>query len=170
MKSLYRFILALIATSWVVVVFGIKEGWAICGMPVWTTSVLLIVVPFTLSFISLHSTKLLGRDTLTKCKNIEEVDNSFLSIYLAYFFVGLGVQQVQHLIFVYLIILIFTYVSQTPFCNPIFLVFGYHFYNTETPEGTKILLIAKENLRRANDVNFENLRRINDNIYIKWGE
>jgi len=170
MNQLYKMFLAINATSWVVVMYGIKEEWAISPIPSWIFGGLLLFVPILLSVISIVLTLLLGKDSLNDCGKLTEANSSFLPTYLAYFFVGLGIEQFQHLIFVYLIILIFTYVAQTQYFNPIFLLFGYRFYNAETSEGTKVFLIVKKNLRRANEVKFSNLRRINDTTYIAWRE
>jgi hypothetical protein len=170
MNYVYKVFLTINATSWVIVIFGIKEEWTIAFLPVWAFGTFLLFIPIVLSGISILLTLLLSKDTLENCGKIKEVNNSFLPTYLAYFFVGLGIGKYQHLVFVYLIILIFTYVAQTQYFNPIFLLFGYRFYNAETAKGTKIFLISRKNIRNANEINFTNLRRINDTTFISWRE
>ena len=170
MNRIYKMFLTLNATSWVVVIYGIKEEWTIAPLPSWIFGGLLLLAPVLLSVASIFLTLLLSKDTLENCGTLEEANSSFLPIYLGYFFVGLGIAKLQHLAFIYLIILVFTYVAQTQYFNPIFLLFGYRFYNAETSEGTHVFLIARKNFRRADEARFSNLRRINDTTYIAWRE
>jgi len=166
MNTLFRAFLAINATSWVVVVYGIKEEWTITLLPSCVFSVILLLAPIFLSWISVWLTRFLSKDSLEDCAELEDANNSFLPTYLAYFFVGLGIEKVQHLIFIYSIILAFTYVAHVRYFNPIFLLFGYRFYNAKTKAGTKIFIISKTIFRNANEVQFSDLRRINDTTYI----
>jgi hypothetical protein len=111
---------------------------------------------------------LLGKDNLKTCSKLEEANGSFLSVYLGYFFVGLEIDKLQHMIIIYLIIFVFTYVSQKQYFNPMYLLFGYRYYYAETEQGTKVFLIVRKNLRKAKDAEFEHLRRINNTTYIAW--
>jgi len=166
MNFLYNTLLAINATSWVVVLYGIKEEWTITPLPVWLFGVFLLLGPILFSWISILLTRFLGKDSLDECADLEEANHSFLPTYLGYFFVGLEIEKFQHLVFVYLIILIFTCVAQTQYFNPIFLLFGYRFYHGKTKKGTKVFIIVKKKLRSADEVIFSNLRRINDTTYI----
>jgi len=170
MNLAYKIFLAINATSWVIVIYGIKEEWVIHDLPYWVFSIILLIIPIVLSAASIPLTLLLGRDTLMACDELEDADNSFLPTYLGYFFVGLGIDKPLHLTFVYSIILLFTYMAQTQYFNPIFLLFGYRFYSVKTSGGSRIFLIAKKHLRRAAEVKFSNLRRINDTTYLAWKE
>lgn len=167
-EAIYKIFLSINSTSWVVVMFGIKEEWVIAKIPAWVCSICLLIIPVILSGISVWLTLLRSKDMLEDCKEVEEVNTSFLPTYLGYFFVGLGVEKWQHLFFVYLIILLFTYVAQAQYFNPILLLLGYRFYSITSGKGTKIFLITKKNLRNARDVSFHDLRRINDTTYIAW--
>jgi hypothetical protein len=170
MDRIYKIFLTINATSWVVVIYGIKEEWAITCLPSWVSGILLLLIPVVLSGISILLTLPLSKDNLENCSEIEEANSSFLPTYLGYFFIGLGVEKCQQLVFVYSIIWIFTYVAQTQYFNPIFLLFGYRFYNAKTARETRVFLIVRKCIRRANEANFTNLRRINDTTYISWGE
>ena len=121
MNLLYKVFLTLNATLWVVVTYGIKEEWTITPLPSWAFGVLLLLAPVIFSVASIVLTLFLDKDTLEDCRGLEEANNSFLPTYLGYFFVGLGIDKIQHLAFVYLIILVFTFVAQTQYFNPIFL-------------------------------------------------
>ena len=170
MNQFYKIFLAINATSWVVVIFGIKKELTIASLPTWISGIILLLVPMLLSGISVLLTLPLSKDNFENCSELEEVNHSFLPTYLGYFFVGLGIEKYKHLIFVYTIIFLFTYIAQTQYYNPIFLLFGYRFYNAKTSNGTKIFIITRKSLRRAREVSFKNLRRINDTTYISWRE
>ncbi|GMO32683.1 MAG: hypothetical protein Ta2B_13530 [Termitinemataceae bacterium] len=168
MNLIYKLFLTINSTLWVVVIYGIKEEWTVSTLPSWVSGIILLFVPVILSAISILFTLLLGKDNLKTCGMLEEANSSFLPTYLGYFFVGLGVEKYQHLIFVYLVIFIFTYVAQAQYYNPMYLLFGYRYYHAETEQGTQVFLIVRKNLRKASDAKFDNLRRINDTTYIAW--
>jgi len=168
-NQLYKLFLTLNATSWVIVTYVIKEGWTILCMPTWIFGFLLLLVPIILSFASILMTLLFDKDTLEQCDELQEVNNSFLPTYLGYFFVGLGIDKVQHLAFVYLIIFVFTFVAHTQYFNPLLLLFGYRFYDIKSEAGTRVFVISKRKFRNAKEASFSNLRRINDTTYIDWG-
>lgn len=164
----YRLFLTLDATFWMVVIYGIKEHWQIVGsLPVWITSVGLLAIPVILSLLSIGLLTLLGSDTIKQCKDLQLADHEFLPVYLGYFFVALSINDCSTLFCVYGIVFLFTFLSQTQYFNPIFLMFGYHFYHITTEQGTKVFLILHGRvLRNTNEVTFDNLKRINDTTYI----
>jgi hypothetical protein len=170
MNLLYNLLMAINATSWMVVIYGIKSDWTVGCLESWQFNIILLFIPIVLSAISVLLTLLRSKDNLKTCGDLEEANISFLPVYLGYFFVGLGIDKLQHLIFVYIIILVFTFVAQTQYYNPIYLLFGFRYYLAKTEKNTKIFLIVRKNLRKATDAKFENLRRINDTTYIAWGE
>ena len=72
------------------------------------------------------------------------------------------------MIYVYIIVFIFTFLSQTQYFNPIFLLFGYHYYHILTKRGTRVFIIARGKvIRNKNNMQFDNLKRINDTTYIQ---
>jgi hypothetical protein len=154
----------------VVVIYGIKEDWTITPLPTWLCAILLLLIPIILSAVSILMTLKLGKDNLKTCGELEEANSSFLPVYLGYFFVGIGIDKLQHMIIIYLVIFVFTYVAQVQYFNPMYLLFGYRYYNAKTKQGTKVFLITKKNLRKAIDAEFGHLRRINDTTYIEWRE
>ena len=75
------------------------------------------------------------------------------------------------MIYVYMIVFVFTYFSQTQYFNPIFLIFGYHYYNVSTERGTKVFIIKRGKvIRNKQEMKLNNLRRINDTTYIELEE
>ena len=62
MDCLYKFVLTLNATSWMVVIYGISKQWTIMGLPCWATGIFLLIIPILLSLISLIVARGLGND------------------------------------------------------------------------------------------------------------
>lgn len=99
--------------------------------------------------------------------NVEPANNSYLPTYLGYFFVALSVNDVTTLLWVYLLVCIFTYNSQTLYFNPMFLLFNYKFYYVSIETGMKLFIITKKNIKDTKTLNFECLKRINDYTFIE---
>ncbi len=173
LSFLYKLVLALNSTSWMVVIYGIKSEWKFCLENRFLTSVILLCIPIFFSFISIVLSKCfrLSVDHITNCKSVVLADNEFLPVYLGYFFVALSVPTCYSLIYVYCIILVFTFLSQTQYFNPIFLLWGYHYYHIETMKETKIFVITRGRvIRSVEEINFITLRRINDTTFISGKE
>lgn len=172
MKYLYQLFLAFNSTWLIVVVFLVKEKYSfnfLNDYNIYYSWLLFILVPIILTALSFLIAIKLPKDRLqsSSVKEIELANNNFLPTYLGYFFVSLGVEDTSTLIVVFLIIYIFTFLSQTLYFNPIFLLFGYHFYFIKTSGNVKIFLITKKQLRTPGDDGFENLRRINNYTFIE---
>ena len=170
MNQLYRLVLTLNATSWMVVVYGIKEKWQIAGFPVWATGLLLLAIPVLLSVLSLIIARGLGNDSLHACKESSLADNNFIPTYLGYFFVALSVPDDMTRGFIYGIVLVFTWLTQTQYFNPLYLLFGYHYYYVLTEQGTCVFVIVRGKvIRNSKDMCFNELKRINDTTYLVVG-
>lgn len=170
MNFLFRILLTINATSWIVILYAIKEEWKIFEIPMLLCGVLYILVPVFLSLVSLVCFGFLGNDKLTSCQEFSLSDNEFLPIYLGYFFLATGINEDSLMLCVYAIVFIFTLLSQTQYFNPIYLLFGYHYYHILSCEGTRIFVIARGKVIRNKDgICFQNLKRINDTTYIVIG-
>lgn len=167
LNFLYRLLLTFNSTSWVIVLFGVKEEWTLWNIPIWLFDVILLLIPVITSIIALWLTRFFGDDNLSNCTEVEYANSSFIPTYLGYFFVGLSLANELQLIFVYLIIFIFTHLSQTQYFNPIYLLFNYKFYHIKSTKGTKLFIITKRTIRNANNENFDKLKRINDTTFIE---
>lgn len=168
MNFIYKLLLTINATSWMGIIYAIKEEWTIGRIPVWLFGLILLMIPVVLSIISLLLTKKFGKETLSDCVEISLADGEFLPVYLGYFFVSVGVAEDLTMLIVFVIVFIFTFISQTQYFNPILLLFGYHYYHILTKNGTKIFVIKKGNVaRKASELSIENLRRINDTTFIE---
>lgn len=171
MKYIYQLFLAFNSTWLIVVVYLIKEKYIfnfLDNYSIYFSWSLFILIPIILTALSFIIANKLPKDQLpnSSVNEIELANNNFLPTYLGYFFVSLGVNDVTTLIVVFVIIYIFTYLSQTLYFNPIFLLFGYHFYFIKTSNNIKIFLITKKQLKIPREMGFQNLRRINNYTFI----
>lgn len=125
----YKILLTFNATSTMIVIYLIKESYYILLLekqPTWVSHVIFALVPLLLTIFSVLIKGILSKDDINyEMHSIEEANNAFLPSYLGYFFVALSVNSVQTMVFVYLIVFIFTYFSQTLYFNPLFLLLGY---------------------------------------------
>lgn len=167
MKFLYNLLLTFNSTSWVIVLYGVKQGWSLWNIPSWLFSLMLLAVPIITSILSLALVNFFGSDNMSSCNEVEYANSSFIPTYLGYFFVGLSLENITQLLIVYFIIFIFTQLSQTEYFNPIYLLFGYKFYHIKSAKGTKLFIITKRTIRNANQESFENLKRINETTFIE---
>ena len=118
-----------------------------------------------IKIIQLEKFQIYSKDKLYDVKEIENLDWEFLSVYLGYFFVALGLWILKISITVFTLILIFVSLTRVQYYNPVLLFFKYHFYNVRTERGTKIFLISRKEIRTNELINFERLRRINNFVY-----
>jgi hypothetical protein len=172
MKFLYQLFLAFNSTWLIVVVFLVKEKYKFIfleGYSNYYSWVLFAIIPIILTALSFLIAINLPKDTLqgSSVKEIELANNNFLPTYLGYFFVSLGIDDIPTLVVVFTIIYVFTFLSQTLYFNPIFLLFGYHFYFVKTSRSVKIFLITRKQLKTPGENNFEKLRRINNYTFIE---
>lgn len=168
MNFIFRLLLTINATSWMLVIYAIKGKLTIGTLPFWFFHLVLIFLLILLSWVSLLLLKDFGKESLTMCEEFSLADNEFLLVYLGYFFVSLGVADCYTMVVVYILVFVFTYLSQTQYFNPIYLLFGYHYYHVLTPKGTKVFVIKRGKvIRSKEDIDFQNLRRINDTTFIE---
>ncbi|MGY2373133.1 hypothetical protein ACW9IB_01235 [Pseudomonas sp. SDO524_S393] len=182
-NTLFRLLLTFNATSLLVIVYLVQREITFGGfiadpsLPGLKTAIsglsyaLYLAVPIVLTGLSLRLCRRLGGDTFQSGQvvSIEHANNSFLPSYLGYFFVALSINSFQTLVFVYLILFIFTYRSQALYFNPLFLLYGYEFYNVSTSSHVTLFLISKENFRTPKEVVIDKVYRINDYTLIDRG-
>lgn len=169
MNLVFRLLLTFNATSWMIIIYAIKEGYTIGKFPSRLFGIMLLVIPVILSWFSLTLSKFLGKESpVSNCKEFNLADGEFLPIYLGYFFVSVGVTEHFTMLIVYLIVFVFTFLSQTQYYNPIYLLFGYHYYHISTESGTKIFIIKKGPvIRNIIGLKFSSLHRLNDSTFIE---
>lgn len=179
MNRIFRLFLAFNSTSLIIVVYLIKAGVTIrfvpscvAIIPNYVSYFIYIIISVLLTYISLLLSKYLDFDSVesekgeSAVKAIELANNSFLPSYLGYFFVALSVPNFETLIFVFAILFVFTFLSQTLYFNPMFLLFGFHFFYLTTHNDIRVFLITRKKLKSPNTINFPSLKRINDFTFI----
>lgn len=177
----FRLLLAFNATSLLLIVFLVQNGYMLgclfpesshlAMLPNYISYLFYLAVPLLLTGLSIILSNKLGKDDFKKGSigSIEHANNSFLPSYLGYFFVALGISEWGVMWFVYFILFVFTFLSQALYFNPLFLVFGYEFYNIKTNNGTAIFLISRQRYKRPDEIDISTAYRINDYTFIEKG-
>ena len=104
---------------------------------------------------------------LTK-ENIEELDadnSGLLAMILAYVFVGLSINNCWTLLAIMSFLLIFNLCGSSHIYNPLFYLFGYHYYYV-TSSKTKLLVMTKIKYPLGSKADFSNCKCLNDYTYI----
>lgn len=175
MNFIYRLFLTFNASSLIVVLYLVKQEVVISrwfafttGWPKCISYIIYGLVPVILTFLSLKLSRFLAKDSFDKgsIKEIEQANNAFLPSYLGYFFVALSVPRFDTLVFVFVLLFVFTFMSQTLYFNPLFLLYRYHFYYLTTNQNVKLFVITKKSLKIPIDIEFDKLRRINNYTFI----
>lgn len=174
LEFLFRALLTFNSTSFILVIYLIKENYFFSifyRFPIWVSHILFIFIPIILTSFSIGLRRFLSKDSIeSEIIDVRDASNEFLPSYLGYFFVALSVPDIETMVFVYALLFVFTYVSQTLYFNPLFLCFGYHFYYIVTTDHVTHFIISKKQIRTSENLIFSGLRRINYFSYIDTGE
>ena len=165
MRYLFRILLTVSSSIWMMVIFFINRSFNEKHLA-W---LLLCLIPVLLSIVTLGLFRLLGDgdEDLSNYKEIVLADSDLIPVYLGYFFVSVSINKLSVMIFIFILVSIFLYLSQTQYFNPVFLLFGYHYYYMITEQGTRIFLIKYGSvIRNKNNCKKIRIKRINDSTYI----
>jgi hypothetical protein len=177
----YRLLLTITATSLLLIIFAVQKGYTVgfffnkctylVELPNAVSYALYLLIPIVLTGLSIFLSKFLGKDEFKtgEVVAIEHANNSFLPSYLGYFFVALSIGNWETLIFIYGVLFVFTFLSQALYFNPLFLLFGFEFYNIKTKSGATIFLISRERYKTPSDVVINKAYRINNYTFIERG-
>lgn len=183
LNNIFRLLLTFNATALLVIIYLVQKGFTLqkifeCfGISKWIPDFSSFISYFSYVLVILLLTKLsiwlsskLGKDVFKSgdIVSIEYANNSFLPSYLGYFFVALSIDGWETLVFVYILLFIFTFFSQALYFNPLFLVFRYNFYNLTTKNGATIFLISKNNFKKPKNIEIDTYR-INNYTFIDGG-
>jgi len=177
MNLIYKLLLTFNSTSLLLVIFWIKEQYLIQwtsispklnNIPDFVSYGLYFLMPILLTLFSLWLAKFLDDDSieLSKVVEVEQANNAFLPSYLGYFFVALSVSNIETLGYIFCILFIFTYFSQTLYFNPLFLLFKYQFYYITTSNKVKVFVITRKSLKKPSKIDLPKLKRINDFTFV----
>lgn len=180
MNILFRLLLSFNATSLLVIIFVVQNGYSLdyffpvlcpylSGITNYASYLMYLLIPVLLTWLSVVLCPLLGSDEFKSGSvvSIEHANNSFLPSYLGYFFVALSIAGWEVLFFVYGVLFVFTFLSQALYFNPLFLLFRFEFYNIVTKDGAAVFLISRNRYKRPSDVVIEKAYRINDYTFIE---
>jgi hypothetical protein len=179
LNFLFRILLTISATSLLLIVFLVQKGYTVgCLYPdlsylknlnPFASYFFYIAIPVCLTGLSIKFSSWLGKDGFVEGDVVEisHANNSFLPSYLGYFFVALSVANWHTLFFVYGMLFIFTLRSQALYFNPLFLLYGFEFYNVTTRAGASIFLISRKRYKLPMDVVIGTARRINDYTFLE---
>lgn len=172
-SSTSLFIVIYLIKSHVIIDFGISHYSELVSYLFYFVSIAIVNV---ISLFLIRYLECSSLQSQSKEKNviqkIEMANHTFLPTYLGYFFVALSIADKDWIVFgfVYSIVFIFTFYSQTNYFNPMFILMGYQFYYITTLNHTKIFLITKNLMKNPAAYKFNNLRRINDFTFIDRGD
>lgn len=182
LNIVFRLLLTFNATSLLIIIFLVHKkytlGYFFQNIPALQLSAthsyllsygLYLMVPLLLTGGSLLLSAGLGRDAFRSgdITAVEHANNSFLPSYLGYFFVALSINSWSTLFFVYGILFIFTFLSQALYFNPLFLVYGYEFYNVRTRSGASVFLISRCKYKTPDEISIASASRINNYTFIE---
>lgn len=168
MNFLFKLLLTINATSWMLIVYAIKEEFTILSIPPWILHIAFVILVIGFSLLTLLLSRFFGEESIQSCKEFSLADNEFLPVYLGYFFVSLSISNWYTMIALYVVVFVFTFLSQTQYFNPAYLLFGYHYYHITTPNGTSFFVIKwGKVIRNKDQIELKKLRRINDTTFIE---
>lgn len=169
-KFLYKVFFTFTSTMWIIIIYGIDQKWSFINQSRFLTAIFLMSIPFLLSLILLLCIYLSkSADNISECQYINEANNDFIANYLGFFFIGIGLNNSYTLIFVYIIVFVLTFASQTQFFNPMFLVLRYKYYYVATSDGVNTMIISRKCYTKANELSTESLKRLSDTAFIEFG-
>lgn len=128
-RLIYNLLLSFSASAYVIAIYLIKENKTFSFLPYGPNCILYIaylIIPVFVAVLCLRLSKCLPKCGIEcQIKEVELASHSFLPNYLGYFFDALSIPDSTTLVFVYIVIFVFTHLSQALSFNPIFLLFGY---------------------------------------------
>lgn len=181
LNFMFRGFLTFNATSLLVIIYLVQHSitlrnifpWLnnfnwIISLPNFVSYFIYFLATITLTGISIYLSSYLGKDDFNtgEIVSIEYANNSFLPSYLGYFFVALSVSNWETLFFIYIVLFLFTFLSQALYFNPLFLIFKYNFYNVTNEDGVSFFLISRQNFRKPKRIALI-ANRINNYTYIE---
>ena len=181
MNIAFRLLLTFNATSLLVIIYLVQNGCTLdhffpqhanlAKLPNFVSYSGYILVPIILTGLSILLSTRLGKDQFKQgdVVSIEHANNSFLPSYLGYFFVALSIGGWEALVFVYSVLFVFTFLSQALYFNPLFLLYGFEFYNIKTKRGAAIFLITRNKYKTPDDIDIPKAYRINNYTFIERG-
>lgn len=194
MTHLYRFLLIFSSISLTFAIFLVNKGvsifsalnmWALEALPqmpliAWQPpETFLTVASYIFYFIGclcisnlgIYATRWLSVERVDSpsFNSVELVNDTFLPIYLAYFFVALSTVSYLSFCLVFGVVLTFVYRSGGAYFDPMYVLKGYKIYAAISTNDVKSYIITKQILKGVADLKLDGLRRVNDFTFIEIG-
>ena len=126
-----------------------------------------VFAPVVMTGFCIWLSRFLGDDIISGgVLEVECANDASLPSYLGYFFVALSINDWTTLIWVGILICIFTFFSRTSYFNPLFLLFGYKFYYVTVKGEIKFSIISRGDIVKTDGLVFDKLKRINNYTFI----
>lgn len=122
---------------------------------------------FTIWIVSFLDGDIISKGTITF---IEPANGIHLPVYLGYFFVALSINDFDVFAYIFAILCLFSFLAETLYFNPLYLLFGYHFYYATSNKNIKVLIITQQNFKDPKLVQFKTIKRINNFTFMDIGE
>lgn len=179
-RAIFHFFMALASTSLLPAVYFIKSHCEVfhTASPCLNLFLDLSVylgVPVLFSILSLLWMKIQGKDSINYgVTDITPVNHEYLPVYLGYIFVSLSLPNklscgldLKVMLIVYILICLFVTCSKTLCFNPLFIVFGYGYYQVTTSNGVRVFVITRRIIRKSggNPI-FPHLTKVNELVYV----
>lgn len=182
----YLLYMTICSTSFFVVVYLIKCKYTLIKISDYpaleqiANITLFIVVPLLMSWLSIILSRQRADDSINRpTQSVRNASNTYLSVYLSYFFVALSIPELQSngqsgigvdwivLLSLYCLICVFIVCSRSYYFNPLLYFFGYNFYNVVTNNGIHLFVITKNTITKGQrEIVFPELKRITSIVYL----
>lgn len=140
--------------------------------------VLYFLLALVLSFVLLYySGKCSNKDAAIKqdVKYIKRVTKDYFPIYLGYFLVALslpdngGSPEWSICLIVYLIIVLLILFSGEYYFNPLYLVFGFHYYEIRTNNSIELIVLTNQEINKdSGPIRFEQAKEITNFVLVEY--
>lgn len=174
-----HFFMALASTSLLPAIYFIKIRLKVFSTPCDSLNgcldlLLFLGIPLLLSLFSLFWMKKQSDDSIkNEAEEIAPVNHEYLPVYLGYIFVSLSLPTTcsgeidwLSLTVVYSLICLFVTFSRTLCFNPLFIIFGYGYYQVTTQNRVKVFVITKRRIKKGEKPSFINLHKVNELVFI----
>lgn len=131
---------------------------------------ILTILAIMFSYLTLRTALVVFKAGNTlEVDSVKPLENTAMPTYIGLFVITLGLKdfKLEQSILILLVLIVFWgYFERVFYFNPIWLFFGYRFYEVSTSQGNTFTLITtKQNLKHAQK--FENLRRVNEYTFLE---
>ena len=129
---------------------------------------LYIIIPLILTAVCIRLCDFFTGDSIEgNVMPVELVNDTYLPIYLGYFFIALSINELYILLVMFVVLLLLSVFSLSAYFNPLFSIYGYNIYKINKENGISVFVICKKKKSIDEYKKFTNLRRINDFTYIE---